>query len=199
MPPLPLRAGFGRCDAYVGCSGSSMKSPVPGCEHELGFTNSQGAGKVNGVGSPQRMQAGELPGVALNGGRQLDGPYGGPVLLPGLFGCRQAFLIEVMVTTGRGQGGTDFGVREAAGKSGVATVPQFSRQSAADFLDEQLHQRAGVEVDKWHRVSAAVRSPDRTLNAADEVVNARSPLSSERARGGRSLRPRPSAPESRLQ
>jgi hypothetical protein len=30
-------------------------------------------------------------------------------------------------------------------------------------------------------------------------VNARSPLSSERARGGRSLRPRPSAPESRLQ
>jgi hypothetical protein len=42
--------------------GTSVKPPVPDGEDELGVANRQGAGKMDGVSPPERMQAGELAG-----------------------------------------------------------------------------------------------------------------------------------------
>ncbi len=43
-----------------------MKPPVPDREDKLGVRNGQSTGKVHSVGPPERMQTGELTGVALD-------------------------------------------------------------------------------------------------------------------------------------
>jgi hypothetical protein len=92
---------------------------------------------MHGISAAERVGAGQASGVALDGCGQLDRADGSPVLFPGLLGHLQAGFAEVMVAAGRGQGGADLGVGQAASQGGVASVPQFGGQVAAVLVDDQ--------------------------------------------------------------
>jgi hypothetical protein len=99
-----------------------VQPPVPDGQGEVGVADGQGAGQVHGISSAERVGAGQVSGVALDGSGQLDRSDGSPVLFPGLLGCVEIGFGEVMVAAGRGQGGAHFGVGQAAGQGGAVRM-----------------------------------------------------------------------------
>ena len=134
-----------------------MESLVPYGHNEVGVPDSQGAGQMYSIGAPKGMDSREFPGLARNLSCQLDRPGSAPVLLPRILGRGQVLVIELMVATSSRKCRSYLRVRQAAREGGVATVPQISNEVAAGLLDDQLHERARVEVDERHGISAAGR------------------------------------------
>ena len=120
------------------------------------------------VGGPKRVQASEMPGMPFNCCGQLDSSGSAPVLLPRLFGYGQTLVIEVTVTASCRQCRAYLGIGHAARQGGIAAVPQISDEVAAGLFDDQLHERAGIEVDERHSFSAAARSPELRPDDEDE-------------------------------
>ena len=85
-----------------GGGGAWRAAPVPDGDDEVRVADGQGAGQVHGVGAPQGLGAGQLPGVAFYGCGELDRAYCGPVLFPCLLGGVQVVLAEVVVAAGCG-------------------------------------------------------------------------------------------------
>lgn len=164
---------FERCHAQACRSGTSMKSLVPHGQDEFGIPNGQGAGQMYRIGAPECVQASEAPGMPFNFCGQLDWAGSAPVLVPRLFGCGQAFVTEVMVTAGSRQCCAYLGIRQPARQGGIATIPHISNEVAADLFDNQLHERARIEVDERHSFSAAAHSPELRPDDEAEAVIAR--------------------------
>jgi hypothetical protein len=134
-----------------------MESLIPHGHNEVTIPDSQGAGQMYGTGAPKGVDAREVPGVAFNLSCQLDRSGSAPVLLPRILSCGQVVVIEIMIATSSRKCRSYLRIRQAARQGGVATVPQIGNEVAAVLLDEQLHQRARVEVDERHGFSAAGR------------------------------------------
>lgn len=126
------------------------------------------------------MLGGELIGVTLDRGRQLDRPSGAPQLLPALLGLLEAVSVEVVVPVGGSESCTDLRLRERARYGCVASVPQRHSDLRARLFDERPHERAGVKVDDRHLSGVLTdRSGDRA---------ARTRSSSSRRRGSDAAR-----------
>jgi len=119
-----------------------MQAPVPDGYDKVIVIDGQGARQVNRVRTAQRVSLGEMAGLLLNLGRQLHLPGGGPELLPGLLGLEQLLCAEFVIPCRSRERRADLRIGQAARQRAVAAIPQLSRELAARFLDEQLHQRA---------------------------------------------------------
>jgi len=68
-------------------------------------------------------------------------------------------LLQVVVAASGSQGRPDLGVGKTARQGSITTVPERSDEVASRFLDHQLHQCAGVEVDEGHRSAPLLAHP----------------------------------------
>jgi hypothetical protein len=91
-----------------------------------------------------------LARVLLDGGGELDRASDRPVVIPGLLGCVEIIVCEIVIAGGRSQRRPHLRICQAAGDRGVASVPQVGGQLAACLLDQQFHEGAGIEVDERH-------------------------------------------------
>ena len=121
----------------------------------------QRAGEVDGIEAGQAMLVGQVAGERLDLDGDLDTADGGSQLLPRCRGRPRPRLVEASCSSGGRQGGTHLRVGDAAREERVGTVPEPGGLRAARFLDDELHQGAGVEVGDGHRRrsrSSATRS-----------------------------------------
>jgi len=105
---------------------------------------------MHGIGAAQRMRLGELTGVTPDNRRQLDRPGRAPKLVPALLGLCEAISVEVMVPVGSSESCPDLGISQPARDGSVASIPKRDRELRPRLLDEQLHERTGIEVDERH-------------------------------------------------
>ena len=151
-----------------------MEASIPYGHDERPVRHGERAGKMHGIGAPQRMFFGELTGVTTDGRCQLDGASCVPELVPVLFCLREAIPVQVMVPVGGGEGCSDLGIGQPARHGGVASVPQRDREVRSGLLDEELHECTGIEIDERH-LSAVAHSPAGQPVGGDGGVVAQRP------------------------
>jgi hypothetical protein len=69
----------------------------------------------------------------------------------------QVVIPEIVVAGGGGERGPDLRIGQPAGQSSVATVPQFAGKLAPRLLHDEFDQRARVEENERHDLTAAGR------------------------------------------
>ena len=62
------------------CTG--VKAAIPNCDYEVGHTESQGAGQVDGIGTAQTVSLGQTASGQLHAFGELHRAYRSPELLP---------------------------------------------------------------------------------------------------------------------
>ena len=77
------------------CSG--VQAAIPDGDDEVRVADGQGAREVDGVRTSQRLRAGQLPGVLLDGGGELDRARGRPEAIPGLLGRVKIMICDIMI------------------------------------------------------------------------------------------------------
>lgn len=123
-PVARARSGGARpkqCRGYLHArrSCACVQAPIPYREHQVRLADGQGAGKVYGVGTPERMGARQPTGVLRDGTCQLDRTYGSPVADPGALGYFELSIIEVVVAVSRGKCGAHLGICQPASQCRV--------------------------------------------------------------------------------
>jgi hypothetical protein len=108
------------------------------------------------VGTAERVRVGQLASMAFDGGGELYRLGCRPECLPVPSGGLEGAGIDSVVASGRRESGPHLGVRETARQGGVAPVPEGRGEIAALFVDDQLYESTGVEVDERHARSAAL-------------------------------------------
>jgi hypothetical protein len=132
---------------------SVVEPPVPDCDNEVRVAHGQGAREVDSAGDSQRVRSRQLARMLLYGSTEFNGTGSGPVAGPLLLGFVQVVSREVMIA---GSSRPHFRIGQAARHRRVASVPQFCGEIACRFLGQQLHERAGVEIDQRHQSAPLV-------------------------------------------
>ncbi len=147
-----------RGDAKAGRKSAGMEPLIPYGDDERLVRHGERARQMHGIGAPERKVFGEISSVTADRRRQLDRPGCAPKLGPALFCLRKPIPVEVMVPVRGSERGPDLGIGQPARYGRVASVPQRNCELRPRLLNEQLHERTGVEVDQWH-LSVVARSP----------------------------------------
>jgi hypothetical protein len=105
---------------------------------------------MNGVGSSQSVGTREFASVMFDRSGEFHWLDRRPESLPVSLDLSQRAGVDAVVSSGGGQRGANFGVREAAGQRAVTAIPEGGRQVATFLVDDQFHQRTGVEVHQSH-------------------------------------------------
>lgn len=168
-----------------------MKPAVPHGDDELRVRNGERTGEMHGIATPESVLPGKFPGIALDLGRQLDGPDRAPELLPRSLRLPEAVEVQVVVPIGGGERGPDFGVGQPARQGGVAAVPQRNGEGGPRLLDEQLHECAGIEVDEWHSAALLAHEAGYGLARTGPCPTGRGRSSGPGGSGHRAVRRQP--------
>lgn len=147
-----------RGDAKADRKDAGMKSSIPYGHDERLVRHRKRARQMHGIGAPERKLLGEVSSVTADRRRQLDRPGCAPKLGPALLCLCKPIPVEVMVPVRTSERGPNLGIGQPARYGRVATVPQRDCEFRPRLLHEQLHERAGVEVDQGH-LSVVVRPP----------------------------------------
>jgi hypothetical protein len=94
-----------------------------------------------------------------------------------------SLLVEAAVPLCCRERGSDLGLGDAAGDDAVRPVPQQRSILTAMFVDDELHQRAGVEVGDGHR-RASRSATTRSATGPSALTRRRSRAVGRAARGG---------------
>lgn len=151
-------ADIERRDPHAEGACRGVEALIPDCNDELRISDSECARKMHRVCSSERVLAGKDAGMALDDPGQLDRSCRSPVLIPHGLGLRERGSAEVAVAVSGPKCCTNLRVPKPTRKRGIATVPQIDSEVAAGFFDDELHERARVEIDERH-LSRVARSP----------------------------------------
>lgn len=155
----------GRYDGEVLSFCAAVEATIPNREDEVGVVEHERTREMHGVCAAQPVASGEPTGGLFDLLAELDGLDAGPELLPALFALQEFCLAEVTTSPCCGQRGTDFGICEPAGEGGITSIPDCRCDVASGFVDDQLHQRAGVEVCDCHYSASLFAHPVRQRRA----------------------------------
>ena len=136
-----------------------MQAGIPDRHDQVGISNGQSAGQVNGICASERVRRGELAGVLLYGRGELDRSCSRPVLLPHVPGAAQLALGQTVVAACGSQCGAYLGIGQPGRHRSVTSIPQLGREVAAGLFGKKLHEGAGIEIHQRHR-SAPIFADD---------------------------------------
>jgi hypothetical protein len=136
-----------------------MQAAIPDRHDQVGISNGQSTGQVNGICAPERARRGELAGVLLYGRSELDRSGSCPVLLPHSPGAAELALGQIVVAACGSQCGAYLGVGQPARHRSVTSIPQLGREVASGLFGKKLHEGAGIEIHQRHR-SAPIFADD---------------------------------------
>lgn len=157
MTSTGTRVHRGRRDGDFGRLGTRSQAGVPCREDNRVSTQHQRARKVYGVNPAEGMLSSEISSVLRNGFGHLDYPNRGPEFLPASFRCLEGLPVEPAVSSGSGERSAHLGVRQPAGYSSITAVPELRCELAPLLLDEELRERAAIEVNDGHTITGAAR------------------------------------------
>lgn len=109
---------------------------------------------MDGLSTTKAVLTSQLTSVPTDGASKTDCLGRRPVLLPGCFGMSQGPGGQSFEAASGGQSSANLGVGKSARQGQIAGVPQSHCKIAALLLNQQLHERAAVEVDKRHESAA---------------------------------------------
>jgi hypothetical protein len=136
-----------------------MQAAIPDRHDQVGISDGQSAGQVNGICAAERVRGGELAGVLLYGRGELDRSCSCPVLLPHLPGAAELALGQIVAAACGSQCGAYLGVGQPARHRSVTSIPQCGREVASGLFSKKLHEGAGIEIHQRHR-SAPIFADD---------------------------------------
>jgi hypothetical protein len=131
---------------------------IPYGHHEIREFDGKSAGQMNSVGSSQRVCTRQLPSVTLDGSGEFHWLNRRPKSLPIPQNLPRRASINTVISYGSGECGPNLWVRKTARERTIASIPKSGREVATFFVNDELHQRAGVEVDERHSYLTALLS-----------------------------------------
>ena len=123
---------------------------VPYGHNEIRELDGQRTGQMNSVGSSERVHARKIAGVTLDCGGEFNWLDRCPEQIPVSLNFPQRTSVDSVISRAGGERGANLWVRKAARQGTVAPIPESGGEVAAFFIDDELYQSAGVDVDQCH-------------------------------------------------
>jgi hypothetical protein len=120
---------------------------------------------VNGIRASKRVPLREVPSATFNLRAKFNWPGRRPEFLPNPKRSFVAVRVEGVVSICSGKSGTNFRVGKPTRYRSVTPVPQLCDQIGAVFFNEELHERARIEVHNRHGLVSLIANHvrDRSL------------------------------------
>ena len=133
---------------------------IPYAHYEIRQVDGKGTGQLNGVGSSERVNTCKFSRVTLDCSGEFHWLDCRPESLPVPLNLSGETIINSVISCGSSERGANFGIGEATRQRTVAPIPESGGEIATLLMDDELHQRTGVEVHERHSWLVALLSDE---------------------------------------